>query len=243
MDGSSASRSAGVRWRYDCEHAADGLAAALAQACVDAQRRVDEARLLHVDADEVAERRRVVDDGGDVLEGELLVDQQPEMRQLHRHVDLQPALGDPVEDGAELVHDDARLVRRAHVLTEQRRVRAQPARVQPREHVETFVERLAGDEARAAEPHPVAADERADAAVRRRGEDRLPERCVDGSADPDCRAGAAHGGASLPRRLRPGPPGKRALRGWSRPSWSPACSPSGSGGEPARPGGPTGERS
>ena len=55
--------------------------------------------------------------------GELLVQQQAEVRELERDVDAQAALGDAVEDRLVLGGDRARLVRREDVLAEQRRVR------------------------------------------------------------------------------------------------------------------------
>ena len=56
------------------QDAADVVVAALAELAVDAERRVDDGGLLHVDAHRVAERGGMGDDRGDVLERELLVD-------------------------------------------------------------------------------------------------------------------------------------------------------------------------
>ena len=55
--------------------------------------------------------------------GELLVEQEPEVRQLERDVDAQPALGDAVQDLLVLGDDRPRLGSREDVLAEQRRVR------------------------------------------------------------------------------------------------------------------------
>jgi hypothetical protein len=71
--------------------------AALAQGAVDAERGVDVARLLHVDADEVPALRRVLDELGEIAMGELLVDREPEMRELERDVRPQPFRLDAVE--------------------------------------------------------------------------------------------------------------------------------------------------
>ena len=79
--------------------------------------------MLHVDADEVPQGGRVVDQAPDVLVGELLVEQETEVRQLQRDVDAQAALGDPVQDPLVLRDDRARLVRGQDVLAQQRRVR------------------------------------------------------------------------------------------------------------------------
>ena len=48
----------------------------------------------------------------DVRVGELLVEQQAEMRQLERDVDAQAALGDAVEDALVLLDHAARLIGR-----------------------------------------------------------------------------------------------------------------------------------
>ena len=53
--GRASARSSGVRKRYDWSTVPTLCEPVLAQALVDAQRRVDEARVLHVDADEVVE--------------------------------------------------------------------------------------------------------------------------------------------------------------------------------------------
>ena len=66
--------------------AADVLAAALTEPAVDAERRVDDARVLHVDPHEVAALGRVVDERAHVLVCQLLVDQEPQVGQLDRQV-------------------------------------------------------------------------------------------------------------------------------------------------------------
>ena len=59
-------------------------------AAVDAERRLDARRLLHVDADEVAVPRRVLDELGEVPVRELLVEREAEMRELERDVRAEP---------------------------------------------------------------------------------------------------------------------------------------------------------
>ena len=59
---------------------------------------VDVGGLLHVDADERAERARVGDDALDVRCRFLLGEGEPEVRQLERDVRAQLVRGEPVED-------------------------------------------------------------------------------------------------------------------------------------------------
>src|SRR5581483_12321943 len=134
--------------------------------------------LLHVHPDEVAEAGRMPDERLHVLVGELLVEVEPQVRELERDVRLQLLRGDPVEHFPVRVHDGAALVRRVHVLAEQRRVRQQALLVEPPEHGDELLERLAGDETRRAEPHPVLADEVVEPRAVGEREDRLPRRRV-----------------------------------------------------------------
>jgi hypothetical protein len=80
--------------------------------------------------------------------------------ELERHLCAQPFLGEPGEQA--LVYDgDLRGLRLvAHALAEKRCVRVWSALVQPAQHADTCVERLAGDEALAPEPHAVALTKR-----------------------------------------------------------------------------------
>ena len=68
------------------EHGPDCVVALAAQALVRAQRHVDERRLLHVDADERPEPLGPTYEPLDVRVRELLVDVQPQMRELERDV-------------------------------------------------------------------------------------------------------------------------------------------------------------
>ena len=133
-------------------------------------------RLLHVDADEVAACRGVLDELGDVPVRELLVDREPEMRELERDVRAQPLRVDAVEQLAVGGDDRARLGLVAHALAEQRRVREQALLVQPPQDGNGRVEALAGDEARGAEPEAVALDEPLQPRAVGGGEDHAAER-------------------------------------------------------------------
>ena len=127
-----------------------------AEAAVDPERCVDELRLLHVDADE----RPFAEQPAHVRVRELLVDLEPEVRELQRDVRAQLLGRDPVEHLLVRRDDPLGLPRLEDALAEQRRVRVQPLLVQAAEHGDALVERLAGDEARGAEPHAVPPDER-----------------------------------------------------------------------------------
>src|SRR5581483_8448523 len=141
------------------EDGADVVVTALAQAPVDAERRVDVGGLLHVDPDEVAERRGVLDELGEVAERELLVDRETEMGELERDVRPESLGGDPVEQRPVRVDDGTRFGLVAHALAEERRVRQEAVVVQAAEDRHRGVEALACDEAGGAEPEAVALHE------------------------------------------------------------------------------------
>jgi len=82
------------------EDGADVPVAALTQPAVDPKRGVDVARLLHVDADEVAQLPRVSDELRDVALCELLVDREAKVRELERDVRPQTLRGDPIQHPA-----------------------------------------------------------------------------------------------------------------------------------------------
>ena len=134
----------------------------LTHPAIDAQRRIDEPGALHVDPDEVAETRRPHDEPAQAPEGELLLHEQPEVGELHRDVAAQPLGRDSLQHlGVDLDHcPGPGSVGR--VLSEQRRVRVKARVVQAADHPDAVVQRLPGDEACGAEPHPVAADEAPD---------------------------------------------------------------------------------
>ena len=160
------------------QHGADVVQAVLSQTPVDAQCGVDELRLLHVDADEAAE----LDETPDVSVRELLVDLEPEVGELERDVRPQLLGGDALDHLAVRGDDGLRVLGLEHAFAEQRRVRPQPLLVQTAQNGDALVERLACDEARRPEAHPVAAHEALDAAAVGRGEDALPQARVDRDA-------------------------------------------------------------
>ncbi len=88
---------------------ADAVEAVLAQPAVDAERRVDERRLLHVDADERVEVAGVLDEPLDVPVRELLVELEPEMGELEGDVRAQPLVDEPGDHVLVLGDDDRRL--------------------------------------------------------------------------------------------------------------------------------------
>ena len=161
------------------EDGADVVVALLAQRPEHAQRRVDERRLLHVEPDEVADAGGVRDELADVRARELLVEAEPEVRQLQRDVDPQPLGRDAVEDLPVRLDDDARLGLVVDALAEQRRVGLEAAVVEPPQHDDRVVERLAGDEPGRAEAHPVPAHAPLQPRAVRGGEDRLPQGRLD----------------------------------------------------------------
>ena len=171
-------------------------------------------RLLHVDADEVAALRRVLDELGDVALRELLVDREAEMRELERDVRPQPLRVDAVEHLAVGGDDRARLGLVAHALAEERRVREQALVVQPPQDGDGRVEALAGDEARGAEPEAVPLHEPLQARAVRGREDQAAERrsLPPGRDDPldfgALRRRSGRGAARAP----PARPGRRAGR-------------------------------
>ena len=95
----------------------------------------------------------------DVRVRELLVELEPEVRELQRDVAGQLLRVEPFEDAPVLVRDRLRLGGVAHALAEQRRVRVEPLVCEAVQHCDARVDRLAGDEPGGAEPHSVAAHE------------------------------------------------------------------------------------
>jgi hypothetical protein len=149
--------------------------AGIAQPAVDPQRDVDEGRVLHVEADEVAVPRGLCDEPLDVRVAEPLVERDADVGELEGDVRPQLLGLDPVEHVFVRADDGFGLLGVANVLAEQGRVRPQPLLVQPAERDDGLVQRLAGDEARGAEPHPVLADEALDVPAVGGCQDQLPE--------------------------------------------------------------------
>ena len=98
------------------------------------------------------------------------------MRELQRDVRAQLLRRDPV-DHAPVRRARPRSVcaRLEHAFAEQRRVRVQALVVQPAQHGDALVERLAGDEAAGAEPHAVPPHEPLHARAVGGREDRLAQ--------------------------------------------------------------------
>ena len=157
------------------EDGADVEVTLLAQRAEDPQGRIDERRLLHVEANEVAEPRSMGDELADVRACELLVEREAEVRQLERHVDLEPLGRDPVEDLPVGDDDRARLGLVRNALSEDGCVGLEAFLVQPSQDDDRVVERLAGDEARRSEAHPVPAHHALKARALGGGEDRLSQ--------------------------------------------------------------------
>ena len=126
-----------------------------AQALVDAERRVDDRRLLHVDADERAQAFRARDQPLQVRERQVFAHFEPEMRQLEGHVRPQPFRYEPVEDLLVGTRHRLRACLVGRRLAEQRRIGVKASVVEGMQHRHALVERHSGDEAARAEPHPV----------------------------------------------------------------------------------------
>ena len=94
------------------------------------------------------------------------------MSQLQGDVCAQALNAQPVEDHLVLAHGRSRSREVGDRLAEKRRVRVQPGVVQPSQDGDALVERLACDEARGAEAHPVAVHETAQQAALGRPQDR-----------------------------------------------------------------------
>ena len=104
---------------------------------------------------------------------------EPEVRQLERDVDLQLLGRDAVEDLPVRLDDDARLGLVVDALAEQRRVGLEAVVVEPPQHDDRVVERLARDEPGCAEAHPVAPHAALQPRAVGGGEDRLPQGGLD----------------------------------------------------------------
>ena len=125
--GSSDSRSLLGPEEVRLQHGADVVVTRLAQPAVDAERRVDDARLLHVDPDEAAEPLRDLDDPLDVRVRDLLVELEAEMGQLER--DVRTAASPRARRSSTRPYSSATASASAAVadaLAEERRVRVEP---------------------------------------------------------------------------------------------------------------------
>ena len=177
------------------QHRAHAVVPCRTEPLVDAQCRVDEVGLLHVDAEERAELTGSRDEPFDVLVRDILVERQPEVRELQRDVGLEVLGDEPLENPLVLVRDGGGTGCVGNRLAKQRRVRMEPRVVQPAQHRDALVERLARDEARRADAPPVLLYEPLEALAVRRVEDRRPRQGRESCSD------AGHAGARLPRRI------------------------------------------
>jgi hypothetical protein len=100
------------------------------------ERRVHVARLLHVDPDEGAERRRARRERTDVRRTRLAIDVEPEVRELDRDLRRQSARAQPLEDVEVAVANGGALGAGRDLLAELREQRADPLAPEPRRGVE-----------------------------------------------------------------------------------------------------------
>ena len=142
------------------------------------------------------------DEALDVLERGLLVEREAEVGELQGDVRAQLLGREPVEDLHVRRDGGLGALGRRDLLAEQGRVRVQPGLVQAAEDGDALVERLARDEPRRAEPHPVAVDDLAQAPAVGRAEDELPRQRAENAQLSDGSAGMS---ASTPY----GPPLRR----------------------------------
>ena len=207
------------------EHGPDGVVTGVAESLVDAQRHLDVVRLLHVDADERLELFRPACQALDVLVRELLVEGEAEVRELECDVRLQLLGDEALDDRLVLGSDGGGALGVRDRLAEQCRVRVQAVVVEPPEHRDARVERLACDEASRADPLAVALHEALHARALGRMEDRGSRQRRDGCAKvghavpslPRGRVSSGSGRAASPRATRTGRPSSGARRSRARP--------------------------
>src|SRR5205085_12065059 len=103
------------------------------------------ARVLHVDPDEVVARGRVADDLLEVLAAEVVVELEPERRELHAHVRVEAALLDVREDILVGADDRRRVLLAPDLLAEDVDRGELPLRVQPPDGLARVLQLRAGD--------------------------------------------------------------------------------------------------
>ena len=169
--------------------------------------RVDDSRLLHVDPDEAAEALGDFHDLLHVRVRDLLVELEAEVGQLQRDVARQLLRVETLEHAAVFARDRLGLAAVADALAEQRGIRVEPLIGEATEDGDALVDVLTGDEARRAEPHPVAAHEALHMAV------------VGGAQDPRAEHGvrtARHGHAARAPTSAASQPSSSAISAVSR---------------------------
>ena len=120
----------------------------VAQLAVQRERAVGRRRVLHVDPHEPAAGRGIDDDRLEVLAAEVVVELEPERRELDRDVRVELLVVEPREHVVVLTRDRARLVGARDLLAEHVDGRELPFRVQPSDDAHRVVERRPGDVAR-----------------------------------------------------------------------------------------------
>ena len=185
--------------------------ACLAQPPVDRERRVDDARLLHVDADERAERLGDLHDALDVGVRQLLVELEAEVRELERDVAGKLLGVEALENASVLVRHGLRVGAVTDALAEERGVRMEPLAGEAAQHDHALVERLAGHEPARPEAHAVPVHEAPDVPIVGGVEDPCAEHRVRAAgrahrvATPTfCASHASSSAASPPSRSRSG---------------------------------------
>jgi hypothetical protein len=123
----------------------------------------------------------VLDEAADVLECELLVALEAQMRQLQGDVRAQPFGRDPIEHLDVCQHDGLGLLPVVDAFAEQRRVRVETLVVEPAQDLDRVFQRLARDEPGCAEPHSVPPDDPLHRRAVRCREDGPAQRCVYGA--------------------------------------------------------------
>ena len=159
LNGSSRSRSAGERYRYACRTMPTFSCPAALQALVDPQGGLDEGRLLHVDADELAETPAWATIRSTLRYAVSWSKDSPRCVSLSAMFARRPS-GASRSTIASYSHDGrSRPGGVGDRLAEQCRVRVQTGVVQSPQHGNTLVERLSCDEAGRSEPHAVTVDD------------------------------------------------------------------------------------
>ena len=151
---------------------ADAVVSGRAEELVGPERRVDELGLLHVDPDEGPELCGPCDERLEIFVGHFLVEREPEVRELERDVRPELLVDQPLDQLAVLHRHRRRTGRRRDRLAEQRGVRVEARVVESSKRHDALVERLARDEARGPDAHPVPLDEALQALAVRCAEDR-----------------------------------------------------------------------
>src|SRR5439155_21941070 len=140
-------------------------------------------------------------------------------RQLEGDVRLEALGCDPAQNLLVGLDDAVRRLAVGDSLAEQRRVRSQTLLVQPAQRDDRLVERLAGNEPRSAEPHPVPVGEAPDPWAVRRGEDDATEHYTSAACSQGARPASS---SSRSACVRPRS-GARTSSWIATPRWTRTC--------------------